>query len=46
MPNGRLLDVRAPDGVHFARAGGDLIAREVVKSLHRRFDLSSNERTG
>ena len=33
---GRLVKVRAGDGVHFERAGGDMIAREVLKELNQR----------
>ena len=29
--SGRLVKVRAADGVHFERAGGDMIAREVLQ---------------
>jgi hypothetical protein len=36
--------VRADDGVHFERAGGDLIAREVLRALNRTFDLTSWKR--
>jgi hypothetical protein len=38
---GALVKMRADDGVHFERAAGDLIARQVLKRLHQRFDLSS-----
>jgi hypothetical protein len=37
---GKLVDMRAPDGVHFERAGGDLVAREVLKVLNKQFDLT------
>jgi hypothetical protein len=33
--------VRAGDGVHFDVAGGDIIAREVLRQLNREFDLTS-----
>jgi hypothetical protein len=33
--------MRADDGVHFERPAGDLIAREVVRRLEKRFDLTS-----
>ena len=33
--------MRADDGVHFERAAGDLIAREVLQRLNQRFDLTS-----
>jgi hypothetical protein len=35
------VKVRAGDGVHFDTAGGDLIAREVLKQLNELFDLTS-----
>jgi hypothetical protein len=40
-PSGRLIKVRAADGVHFEREGGDMIAREVLRRLNRVFDLTS-----
>jgi uncharacterized protein len=39
---GRLVKMRADDGVHFERPAGDLIAREVLRRLERRFDLTSS----
>ncbi|MFN8223176.1 MAG: DUF459 domain-containing protein [Gaiellales bacterium] len=39
--SGDLQKVRADDGVHFERAGGDIIARLVIASLNRTFDLTS-----
>ena len=39
--SGRLVKMRAADGVHFERAGGDVIARTVLKRLNERFDLTS-----
>ena len=33
--------MRADDGVHFERAGGDMIARVVLKELNKVFDLTS-----
>ena len=39
--SGDLVQVRAADGVHFEREGGDMIAREVLKVLNRQFDLTS-----
>jgi hypothetical protein len=44
-PSGELVKVRADDGVHFDRSGGDIIAREVTKSLRRVFDLASWKRS-
>jgi hypothetical protein len=39
--SGKQILVRAPDGVHFERAGGDIIARSVLHALNQRFDLTS-----
>ena len=39
--SGDLVQVRAADGVHFEREGGDIIAREVLKALNKQFDLTS-----
>ncbi len=39
--SGDPVKVRAGDGVHFDTAGGDLIAREVLKQLNELFDLTS-----
>jgi hypothetical protein len=39
--SGKLVKMRADDGVHFERAAGDVIAREVLGLLAKRFDLSS-----
>jgi hypothetical protein len=39
--SGKLRKVRADDGVHFEREGGDIIAREVLKLLNKTFDLTS-----
>ncbi len=39
--SGNEVLVRAPDGVHFERAGGDIIARMVLHALNRQFDLTS-----
>ena len=39
--SGRLVKMRADDGVHFERAAGDLIARKVLAKLNQRFDLTS-----
>jgi len=46
LPNadGDLVKVRADDGIHFEPAGGDIIARLVLKSLNQRFDLTSWKR--
>jgi hypothetical protein len=39
--SGGLVKVRADDGVHFERQGGDMIAREVLTQLNRAYDLTS-----
>ena len=39
--SGRQILVRAPDGVHFEHAGGDMIARMVLHALNEQFDLLS-----
>jgi uncharacterized protein len=39
--SGKLVKMRAEDGVHFERAAGDLIAREVLERLNKRYDLTS-----
>jgi hypothetical protein len=44
--SGRLKKVRAGDGVHFEREGGDMIAREVLKALNRAYDLTSWRKKG
>jgi hypothetical protein len=43
MENGKgdSIKVRAGDGVHFDVAGGDMIAREVLRQLNTVFDLTS-----
>ena len=38
---GDTIKVRAGDGVHFDTAGGEMIAREVLKQLNTAFDLTS-----
>ena len=38
---GRFVKVRADDGVHFEPAGGDIIAREVLRTLNQVYDLTS-----
>ena len=39
--DGRLVKVRADDGVHLERAGGDIVADQVVRELRRVVDLWS-----
>jgi hypothetical protein len=43
--SGKLVKMRAEDGVHFERAAGDLIAREVLRRLNQRYDLTSYRRS-
>lgn len=43
---GRLVKVRADDGVHFERAAGDLIAKEVLRRLEERFRLRDERSAG
>jgi hypothetical protein len=38
---GKLVKMRADDGVHFERAAGDLIADEVLERLSERYDFTS-----
>ena len=38
---GRLVKMRAEDGVHFERPAGDLIAEKVLEQLEERYDLTS-----
>ena len=38
---GKLVKMRADDGVHFERAAGDLIADKVVERLGERYDFTS-----
>jgi hypothetical protein len=38
---GRLVKMRADDGVHFERAAGDLIAEKVLEHLEKRYDVTS-----
>jgi hypothetical protein len=44
--SGRLVKMRADDGVHFERPAGDLIAEKVLDRLEERFDLMSWRRSG
>jgi hypothetical protein len=39
--SGGLVKVRADDGIHFEREGGDMIAREVLRQLNKAYDLTS-----
>ena len=38
---GKLVKMRADDGVHFERPAGDLIAEKVLERLEERYDLTS-----
>ena len=40
-PAGKLVKMRADDGVHFERAAGDLIAEKVLDRLSERYDFTS-----
>jgi hypothetical protein len=42
--SGKLVKMRAEDGVHFERAAGDLIAAKVLDLLEERFDVTSWQR--
>ena len=35
------VQVRTPDGLHFTRAGGDMIANKVIQTMKDTFDLTS-----
>ena len=39
--SGRLVKMRADDGVHFERPAGDLIATKILRLLNERYDLTS-----
>ncbi|MCZ7528060.1 MAG: DUF459 domain-containing protein [Acidimicrobiia bacterium] len=43
LPNdeGQLVQVRAPDGVHFTRAGGNIIAAAAMRQVETRWDVRS-----
>jgi hypothetical protein len=41
---GELIRVRAPDGIHFAPAGGDRVAAQVLERFRAAFDLTSWQR--
>jgi hypothetical protein len=40
-PDGTVTQVRAADGIHFTRAGGDLIANAILQAMEQAFDLTS-----
>ena len=41
LPGQGTVKARADDGVHFERAGGDLIATELLRALGQKLDISS-----
>jgi len=43
---GELVKMRLGDGVHYTAAGGERVARAVVRALKREFDLTSWKRSG
>lgn len=45
-PDGTVTQVRAADGIHFTRAGGDLIANATLQSMDQAFDLTSWKTAG
>jgi len=40
-PDGTVVQVRAADGIHFTRAGGDRIATKILAAMNRAFNLDS-----
>jgi hypothetical protein len=44
--DGELEKVRAPDGIHLERAGGDMVAKEVVRQLRQVYDAWSWKKEG
>ena len=42
--DGELEKVRAPDGIHMERAGGDIIAKQVVREVRQVYDVWSWKR--
>lgn len=44
-PDGTVVQVRAGDGIHFTRAGGDRIAAAVMEAMNDTFDLTSWQTT-
>ena len=43
-PHGRLVQMRAADGVHYTAAAGDLIARAVLRQLRSVYDIGAERR--
>ena len=44
--HGELVKVRSNNGVHFEPAGGDIIARLVLRALNERYDLTTWKKRG
>lgn len=40
-PGGELVQIRAGDGIHFTRAGGNIVADEIMAKIDDAFDLES-----
>ncbi|HEY6317025.1 MAG TPA: DUF459 domain-containing protein [Acidimicrobiia bacterium] len=40
-PDGTVTQVRAADGIHYTRAGGDLVANAILQQMEQAFDLTS-----
>lgn len=40
-PSGELIQVRTGDGVHYTRAGANIVANEVMERVHEAFDLDT-----
>jgi hypothetical protein len=46
LDDGSVVQVRATDGIHFTREGGDRIAAEILKTMRETFDLESWQNPG
>jgi hypothetical protein len=44
--DGELEKIRAPDGIHLERAGGDIVAKDVVRQLRQVYDVWSWKKEG
>jgi len=40
-PDGTVVRVRATDGIHFTRAGGDRVAAKILAAMNQAFDVTS-----
>jgi len=40
-PGGELVQIRSGDGIHFTRAGGNIVAGEIMERINEAFDLDS-----